>query len=290
MTEILQQIDHPVASKHGIGLSILRLDLLHPERGGNKWYKLKYNVEALKKKGMKTLLTPGGAFSNHIAATAATGRIHSFKTIGIIRGEELDTESNPTLKKAKADGMTLKFISRAHYRRRNEPVFLEELKEEFGAFYFLPEGGANEAGLRGCAEIMQNIIIEYDFVVCAVGTGTTLAGIASTLPKDKQIIGIPVLANAGYLESTIEIMRPDLSNWKLYHGYDFGRYGSITPELVLFSEQFESETGIALDHVYTAKMMFGLLDLIEKGTFIRGEKIIALHTGGLQGNKSNTVP
>ncbi len=286
MTDILQQIEHAVAAKHGIGLSILRLDLLHPETGGNKWYKLKYNVEALKKEGMKTLLTLGGAFSNHIAATAAAGRIHSFKTIGVIRGDELDTESNPTLKKAKADGMEFKFISRARYGSRNEPLFLEELKEEFGAFYFLPEGGANEAGLRGCSEIMKNMIAEYDFVVCAAGTGTTVAGIASSLPKGKQIIGIPVLANAGYLESTIENMRPGLSNWKLYHGYDFGRYGSITPELVHFSKQFESETGIALDHVYTAKMMFGLLDLIEKGTFVRGEKIIALNTGGLQGNKS----
>lgn len=242
----------------------------------------------MRSEGKDTLLTFGGAHSNHIAAVAAAGKEQGFKTIGIIRGEELEKGSNPTLRKAAAQGMRLHFISRERYRRKHEPEMLQHWKQEFGEVYMVPEGGANEAGTRGCEDIVKEIREDFDFIVCACGTGSTLAGIIRSLPERRVAIGIPVLADAAFLETHIRNMLPDPGTrehqWKLVHDYHFGRYGAVPHELSRFVKDFYSDTGIPLDRIYTGKMMYGVLDLMEKGMFLRGEKVIALHTGGLQGD------
>ncbi len=285
----LVRIDHPVTRRNGVQLSMLRLDLLHPEFGGNKWFKLKYNIAQMKKEGKKTLLTYGGAHSNHIAAVAAAGKEFGFRSIGIIRGEELHPLSNPTLKRAAENGMELHFISRDLYKRKHTEAEREKLKAQFGDVYFVPEGGANELATKGCGEILLYIQEDFDFIVCACGTGSTLAGIIPHLRKNQMAIGIPVLADALFLEEDIKKLLPagsDLSRqWKLYHDYSFGRYGSVTKELIRFVKDIREDTGIPLDYIYTAKMLFATLDLIDKGVFLKGEKVIALHTGGLQGNQ-----
>ncbi|MCC7301472.1 MAG: 1-aminocyclopropane-1-carboxylate deaminase/D-cysteine desulfhydrase [Bacteroidia bacterium] len=286
----LQPVELPVTLRTGIRLQVLRLDLLHPEYGGNKWFKLKFNIERMRREGKNTLLTYGGAHSNHIAATAAAGKEFGFKTIGIIRGDELNPESNATLRRAAEQGMDLHFLTREQYRNKHRPEEKKKILEKFGDVYHVPEGGANEEATRGCAGIIAEIHEPFDFIVCACGTGSTLAGLITSLEKAQMAIGIPVLSEAQFLEERITgWVGPDKnlrSRWKLYYDYSFGRYGAITPELRKFAREFREDTGIPLDCIYTAKMMWGLLDLTEKGVFMKGEKVIALHTGGLQGNRS----
>lgn len=205
----LQKISGSFVSSSGINLFVLRLDKIHPDISGNKWHKLKYNLEEAKKQKKDTLLTFGGAYSNHISATAAAGKEFGFKTIGIIRGEELNENENPTLRFAKECGMKLHFVSREEYRqiRINEilPIrILSQLPTPDSQLYFLPEGGTNELAIKGCAEILSHIDIPFDYVCCPVGTGGTIAGIISSLNENQKAIGFSVLKDGGFLKAEVE--------------------------------------------------------------------------------------
>lgn len=269
---------------HEVELYVKREDLLHSEISGNKFRKLKYNFQKAKQLGYSKIVTFGGAYSNHIAATAAAGRLSGMQTIGIIRGEELKEvfESNPTLLKAYKDGMRFEFVSRAAYRERNKEEYLEELKEKYSDAYIIPEGGTNTLAVTGCQEILKPDDAVFDVIACAVGTGGTIAGLINSANKNQQVIGFPAL-KGDFLKEDIRKFVGDNQNWELSLEYHFGGYGKITRELMNFIEQFKQDTSILLDPVYTSKMMFGLLDLIEQGHFEKGTKILAIHTGGLQG-------
>lgn len=284
----LQAVHDPLIEYNEIRLHILRIDLMHPTIGGNKLFKLKYNLAEAKKQDKKTLITFGGAFSNHIAATASAGKKEGFKTIGIIRGEE-QKELNPILKFAVENGMQLQFISRENYRTKHTLEFIRSLDQQFPDHYLIPEGGSNELGVLGCREILQHIKIDFDYVCCACGTGTTLAGIITSLKKGPRAIGFQVLRSEGYIKQEIEkwmnhFGQISYNNWNIEENYHFGGYAKASTELTDFIDRFERATTISLDLIYTGKMMYGIYDLIKKSAFKKGETIIAIHTGGLQGN------
>jgi len=266
-----------------IDVYIKREDLIHPFVSGNKFRKLKYNLAKAKNQNFTTLLTFGGAFSNHIAATAAAGNLEGFKTIGIIRGDELADKinDNPTLKFAQENGMIFKFVSRENYRRKNDIDFIAELKMEFRDFYLIPEGGTNELAVKGCAEILTENDKKFDFIACAVGTGGTIAGIIESSMSNQRILGFPAL-KGDFLQNEIRKFVPE-SNWQLLNGFEFGGYGKVTPELIAFMNDFYAETQILLDPIYTAKMVFGVRSLINNGFFPDNSQILLIHTGGIQG-------
>lgn len=284
----LQKINDPIISGWGINLFMFRLDLNHPTISGNKWFKLKYNLEEARKLNKTTLLTFGGAFSNHLAATAAAGKEFGFNTIGIIRGDE-HSALNPTLKFSSDNGMVLRYISREAYRDKYEISFIDSLREEFGDFYLLPEGGSNDLAIKGCMEILKNENVgNFDYVCVSCGTGATLAGLILSLNTRQQAIGFSSLKGGEFLENEVnKYVNPScktINNWHINHDYHFGRYAKVTNELIHFVKLFEQQNQIPLDYIYTGKMMFGIYDLIKKGNFLMGETIIAIHTGGLQGN------
>ncbi len=278
----------PGAAKAGIQLLIKREDLNHPTVSGNKWWKLKYNLEAAMRQGQETLLTFGGAFSNHIYATAAAARELGLKSIGIIRGEET-SPLNPTLTFAESCGMKLKYISREHYKHKTEVQFIESLHEEFGKFYLIPEGGTNTLALKGCTEYARQVLaeIEFDYLCMAVGTGGTIAGILRGLHGGQTVLGFSSLKGGAFLEDDIKVMLADceevkINPWKIETDYHFGGYGKRTCRLDEFIRQWDMQH-IPLDPVYTAKALFGVLDLAKKGFFKRDSTVLFLHTGGLQG-------
>lgn len=266
-----------------IEVFIKREDLIHPFVSGNKFRKLKYNLLQAKKENHKTLLTFGGAFSNHIAAVATAGKIEGFKTIGIIRGDELADriEDNPTLKFAKENGMELEFISREDYSNKTESAFLETLRLKFGSFYLIPEGGTNQLAVKGCQEILTPDDAVFDYVCCPVGTGGTISGLINSIQPNQKVLGFPAL-KGDFLQNEIRNFAQH-DNWQLITDYHFGGYGKVNEELVLFLNQFSSETKILLDPIYTGKMVFGVIDLIQKDYFANNTKILIIHTGGLQG-------
>jgi len=268
-------------------LYIKREDLIDPFVSGNKFRKLKYNISEALKINASKLLTFGGAYSNHIAATAAAGEKYGLKTIGIIRGEELgkDVEktlaTNETLKYAEAHGMELHFISRESYRNKEEPEFLRQLKSQFGDFYLLPEGGTNSLAVKGCEEILNEADEDFDYICCSIGTGGTIAGIINAAKGSQQIFGFPAL-KGDWLSS--EIKKYTIKdNWKLITDYHFGGYGKVNSQLIGFINNFNKKHDIALDPVYTGKMLFGIIDMIENSKFPQNSRILAVHTGGLQG-------
>lgn len=276
---ITQEIKLP----NTISVFIRREDLIHPYISGNKLRKLKYNLAQAKAENQNTLITFGGAFSNHIAATAYAGAAQGFKTIGIIRGEELESEVlvNPTLKFAQECGMQFKFISREDYRHKTEDDFIEKLKQEFGDFYLVPEGGTNLLAVKGCQEILSDEDAQYDFLCCAVGTGGTISGLINTVLPHQKVLGFPALKGDFLKEEIRKFARNE--NWKLITDYHFGGYGKVNLELIAFINQFFVENKIPLDPIYTGKMVFGVMDLIDKNYFPENSKILLIHTGGIQG-------
>lgn len=257
--------------------------LNHPFISGNKLRKLKYNLLKARELGKDTLLTFGGAFSNHIAAAAAAGEEFGFKTIGVIRGEELvdKIEDNPTLSFAKAKGMRFKFVNRSSYREKTEVTFLEQLKAEFGGFYLVPEGGTNALAVKGCEEILEKEDSSFDYICCAVGTGGTISGIINSSGEHQQVLGFPALKGDFLQEAIGKFVTA--KNWSLINDYHFGGYGKVTDELIAFLNKFYEETAIPLDPVYTGKMVFGVYDMVAKGYFKEKARILLIHTGGLQG-------
>ncbi len=271
----------------GISLYVKREDLLHPEVSGNKFRKLKYNLQAAINQKKHTLLTFGGAFSNHISAVAAAGKLLGLKTIGIIRGEELGEnlrqtlKQNPTLQFAASQGMHLHFISRSQYREKEDVGYLATLEKRFGNFYLLPEGGSNALAIQGCEEILSAADKDFDFLCCPVGTGGTISGIINASVKHQSVIGFTALKET---HLTSEISKyTSAKNWELNRDYHFGGYAKINAELVHFINNFQKKYHIPVDPVYTGKMFFGIFDLIQKSAFPQNCRILAIHTGGLQG-------
>lgn len=275
-------------------IGLLREDLLHPEVSGNKWRKLRYNIEAADQKGHHQILTFGGAFSNHIVATASAGKLFGIKTIGIIRGDGMD-ESNETLSKALEDGMTLHFVSRTDYKRKYEKSFQWELREKFGSFFMVPEGGANYWGVCGCMEILKEPALAYKEVWLPAGTGSTLSGIVLSANSDIEIHAVSVLKGGSFLEQDVYgfinlvLNQPDLAieyarqvNWHLND--HCGGYGKLNEELISFIHDFYDLNGVALDGIYTGKMLLALRNDL-KAHQRDASKILAIHTGGIQGNK-----
>ena len=283
---ILHKIELPNIKKH-VRIYLKREDLLQPIISGNKWRKLKYNLLKANEEGHKKLLTFGGAYSNHIHATAGAGSIFGFNTIGIIRGEQT-LPLNSTLTEAKKYGMRIEYVDRKSYRNKTQPKFTESLKEKFGDFYLIPEGGTNQLAVKGCTEIIDNINIDYDYIFAACGTGGTLSGLICALNGNKKIYGIPVLKGAGFLQQEIEehvlkFSRTKYNNWELKLDFHFGGYAKINKELVNFIYEFEELNKIQVEPIYTAKMLFGIKAMIENDEIPEDSTIIALHTGGLQG-------
>ena len=291
---LLQELPEPVAAAHGVRLLLWRDDLVNPDLPGNKARKLKYNLAAARQQGHRTLLTFGGAYSNHLAAVSTAGRLFGFKTIGLVRGEELVAGAaapppNPTLAQAAADGMVLHYLDRAAYRRRAAPDFIAEQLIRFGPAYVLPEGGTNPLALPGCAELVAEIRQQTDFdaLAVAVGTGGTLAGLLTGLAGQHQALGVAALKNGGFLRAEVDALTQQavgqaFSNYALHTDYHFGGYAKYSPELLGFTRQFRARHGVLLDPIYTGKLLYGVLDLIGQGHFRRGSTVVAIHTGGLQ--------
>ncbi len=263
-------------------LFIKRDDLLGDGISGNKLRKLKYNILEAKHKGYKTALTFGGAYSNHILAASYLQQKHNIKMIGVIRGNELSNKinENPTLTAAKKNGMQFHFISRETYRNKTNSSFIKELKEMFGDFYLIPEGGTNALAIKGCEEILTNTDFNFDYISCAVGTGGTISGIINSAQKNQYIIGFSAL-KGNFLKDDV-LKMTTTKNWEIITDYHFGGYAKINKELVCFINEFKNKTGIQLDSIYNGKMLFGIIDLFKKGYFKKNTSILAIHTGGLQ--------
>ncbi|TYA59704.1 1-aminocyclopropane-1-carboxylate deaminase/D-cysteine desulfhydrase [Formosa maritima] len=257
--------------------------LNHHFISGNKYRKLKYNLLEAEQLNKNVLLTFGGAFSNHIAAVAAAGHEFGFKTIGIIRGEELANKitDNPTLAFARKQGMHFHFISREVYRDKTSEDFIDKLKAKYGDFYLIPEGGTNNLAVKGCEAILTETDTAFDFICCPVGTGGTISGLINASLPEQKILGFPAL-KGDFLKEEISKFA-NKSNWDLITDYHFGGYAKINTELVSFINRFKATNRIPLDPIYTGKMMFGIYDLMGKGFFPKDSKILAIHTGGLQG-------
>ena len=288
---LLQEIHEPVAEAHGVRLLLWRDDLVNPNLPGNKARKLKYNLAAARQQGHGTLLTFGGAYSNHIAAVAAAGRLFGFKTIGLIRGDEpaAGAALNPTLAQARANGMALHYLDRSAYRQRAESGFVAEQLACFGPAYALPEGGTNALALPGCAELVANIRqhTNFDALAVAAGTGGTLAGLLTGLAGQQHAVGVAALKNGGFLQAEIDALTQatagqTFTNYSLQTGYHFGGYAKYSAELLTFIQRFRARHSVLLDPVYTGKLLFGVLDLIGQGYFRRGSTVVAIHTGGQQ--------
>jgi len=283
----VQQLHSAFLKKHDIKLYIKRDDLIHQDISGNKWRKLKYNLFAARKKNQNTLLTFGGAYSNHIHATAAAGKYFDFKTIGIIRGEP-HKNLNATLQDAQNWGMQLEYISRASYKQKHTKDFIQILKQKFGDFYLIPEGGNNELGVKGCKEIIHELKSEFDTICIDCGTGASMAGLIIALDGRSHTLGFAMLKGADFLKQDIESHIKNhsdkaINNWSLNLDYHFGGFAKTSDELFKFIKSFKQDYNIQLDPVYTGKMFFGLFELIKQGSFKPGSKILVIHTGGLQG-------
>jgi len=270
-------------STYDVQLYLKREDQIHAHISGNKFRKLKYNIEEARKQDVGTLLTFGGAFSNHIAALAAIGKEMGFKTIGIIRGEELESRihDNATLSFAKECGMELHFVRREAYRDKSSEEFLSQLDQDYGQCFVIPEGGTNELAIKGCEEILTAEDTDFDYICCSVGTGGTISGLINSCNQDQIVLGFPALKGDFLQEDIRKFAKQD--NWELISDYHFGGYAKINEDLVTFINQFKQTNGMQLDPIYTGKMMFGILDLIKKGFFPKGSRILAIHTGGIQG-------
>lgn len=274
---------HNIPAHPDLRLDIKRLDLIHPLISGNKFYKLKNNIRFALDQGYQALLTFGGAYSNHIAATAAAGQLLGLPSIGIIRGDELAQQAlNPTLQQAQANGMQLHFVSRSDYRRRHETEYQQQLKQHFPHAYLIPEGGTNALAIEGCRDILSPSDLEnYDVICCAVGTGGTLSGLIDASHSRQTVLGFPAL-KGDFLHHEIHQWTTK-TNWQLIQDYHFGGYAKTTAELLAFIEQFEYRYGVPLEPIYTGKMMFGLMDLIQQDYFPKSTRILVIHSGGLQG-------
>jgi len=282
---ILTKIDDPLLAQYQIELWMKRDDLLHPVISGNKWRKLKYIIDHALSLGADTLVSMGGAYSNHLHALAYAGKVLGLKTIGLVRGE-LPEILTPTLQDMKNWGMELEFVSRSDYRQLRQYKEWQDLPGLKPRQYWVPEGGAQPLALKGVAELVGEIAVPYDTICMPCGTGTTLAGIIEVAPQQVSVLGFAAFKNAAYLRAEVDAALSQSRNgWQINLDYHFGGFAKTNAELNAFIEDFELKTTIPLDPVYTGKMMYAIYDLIQKHYFKPGERIIAVHTGGLQGRR-----
>ena len=296
----ISKLNHPMFDAHGINVLMLHLERTDPLLNGNKPFKLFPNIELARNLGYQTLLSFGGAWSNHIHALAEAGRRFGFSTIGVIRGDDGERPTQ-TLNFARSCGMTLLPVSRLDYRRRHTAEFIDNLKNRFGDFYMIPEGGANQTGVTGCkmlASVIQRSLngSAIDEIVLACGTGTTLAGLTAGLSEINwvnapHVRGIAVLKGAGYLRGEIEgwldLISPEqlVDCWTLETEYHCGGYARFPSSLLQFISEFEAKNPIAVDPVYTAKALLAVYQRVEQGLYRQGTSILLIHTGGLQGRQ-----
>ena len=303
----LQRVATPILNNAGVELWVRRDDLLDPEISGNKFYKLFFNLRAANEQGCSRLLSFGGAYSNHLHALAAAGNRYGFATMGVIRGER-PAQLSPTLQDAEAWGMKLIFLSREDYRDKNTQELVASLRHRYGEFYLIPEGGANLAGAQGVQllgqALEQQLKGDYTQVCIACGTGTSLAGLASGIKSSKQAVGFSVLKGEGSLGADVAAMHLQLiaeqparkkakvaANWHLLSGYHAGGYAKKHPEyLSRFWQVFEQTSELLLDPVYTLKLLWGIHCLAQQQYWPRGSKLVAIHTGGLQGRRGFNCP
>lgn len=282
---ILTKIDDALLEQYHIKLWMKRDDLLHPVISGNKWRKLKYILDHALSLGADTIISMGGAYSNHLHALSYVGKVLGLRTIGLVRGEQPEVLT-PTLQDMKNWGMELKFVSRTDYRLLRQYRNWQDLPNLKPRQYWLPEGGAQALALKGVAELVSEIEMPCDILCVPCGTGTTLAGLIEAVPEQVTVLGFAALKNAGFLTAEVEAMlsRPR-NNWRIDLDYHFGGFAKTNAGLSAFIDDFELKTTIPLEPVYTGKMMYAIYDLIGKHYFKPGQRIIALHTGGLQGKR-----
>lgn len=282
---ILSRIDDPLLDRHRIELWLKRDDLLHPVISGNKWRKLKYCLDHVLTLGSGTVISMGGAYSNHLHALAFTGKVLGLKTVGLVRGERPEPLT-PTLQDCLRWGMELRFVSRSEYRLLRHYREHDALPGIRPGEYWLPEGGAHALALAGIQEGLDEIDLSYDVLCLPCGTGTTLAGCVGAAAEGASVIGFAAVKNAVYLTDEVEKLLPrPYTHWTVNHDYHFGGFARTAPELHQFIHEFELKHKIGLEPVYSGKMMYALYDLIAKNRFKPGLRMIALHTGGLQGNR-----
>jgi len=280
-------LKHPLLDELKVEMEVMRVDQVHPTVSGNKFFKLKYNLAEALKQNHKQVLTFGGAYSNHIYATAAAAKLAGLQSIGIIRGELLD-ENNPTLRSAKDAGMILKGLSRELYRDKIHPELIDQLRQEFGEFYAIPEGGTNALAIQGTTEILSSSQFNFSHLATPIGTGGTFAGLANSILPQQELLGISALKGEGIQEEMKQLLQThgiqpqgSLSIWTQY---PHGGYAKWTSELIEFIHWFWESFGIPLDPIYTGKMAFACWDLLQKKYFKPGSRVLLVHTGGLQGN------
>ena len=285
---ILTKIDEPLCAQFGLELWMKRDDQLHPVISGNKWRKLKFILDHALYSGADTIISMGGVYSNHLHALAYAGKALGLKTIAYIRGEA-PIVLTPTLVDLSAWGMELRFISRTDYRQLRHYKGCLDLPGLKPQHYWIPEGGAQTLALLGVAELVKEITMPYDWLCVPCGTGTTLAGLISATPENSSLLGFAALKNASFLNADVSfLLKQSKSNWQINLDYHFGGFASTTPKLLNFMSAFETKTAIQLEPIYTGKMMYALYDLISKGYFKAGQRLIAVHTGGLQGDRERS--
>lgn len=286
-----QLLSDPLFEEKNIEFQIKRLDLVHPKVQGNKFFKLKYNLSKAKVQGFTTLLTFGGAYSNHILATSEAASAGGFSSIGIIRGEEIKPH-NPTLVRAKNLGMHLEFIDRSSYRLKTQSEFIQRLKDKFGDFYLIPEGGTNNLAVQGTQEILTKEDEKFTHLACSIGTGGTFTGLATSKRPNQRILGFSSLKGKFIHEEIENLIKlhtsKPIQGIHIFDSYHFGGYAKQKPELIDFIWKFFEKFGVLLDPIYTAKAAYGIWDQINKDQFPKGSKLLFIHTGGLQGNKGFT--
>tara|TARA_B100000902_G_C27321923_1_gene925293 strand:- start:8043 stop:8933 length:891 start_codon:yes stop_codon:yes gene_type:complete len=277
-----QEISSELFTNKRVRVFIKRLDKITSNISGNKYFKLKYNLELARKKRLGTLLTFGGAYSNNILSLSIAGKDYGFNTIGVIRGDEIKP-LNSTLSNSINNGMKLHYVNRSKYRNKYQEIFINNLKDEFGDFYLIPEGGTNYLAIEGTTEILTDEDDVYDYICCPIGTGGTISGVINSSNYNQNILGFSSIKGMSQLHYDVNKWC-NKYNWKLMDEYSFGGYAKISKDLVDFINRFYFDYLIPLDIVYTGKMLYGVIDLIKKNYFHKSSNILVLHTGGLQGN------
>ncbi|MEL6988170.1 MAG: pyridoxal-phosphate dependent enzyme [Bacteroidota bacterium] len=278
----IQKVRTQLTDKFKIEFHVKRDDLIHPHISGNKWRKLSENISYMQRKNKEGILSFGGAHSNHLYALAAAGKHLGFKTIGLVRGEEV---SNATLAYCGSTGMHLKYVDRTTYRQKEDPSFMEVLQSQYPNYFLVPEGGANSLGRKGCKVIMDEINSTgaYNYIFLAAGTGTTAAGMIPFLMDSTQLGIIPVLKGGWMKEAIEKVMEKSIpKNTHFFNDYHFGGYAKKNDELMEFINGFTLETGIPIEYVYTGKLFYGVMDLVKQGYFKEGSRVLVYHSGGLR--------
>jgi 1-aminocyclopropane-1-carboxylate deaminase len=286
--KLLQTLDWSLARNAGVDLSVLRLDLISETAPGNKYFKLKQNLEAALAEDASCVASFGGNWSNHIHALAARAHERGLQSVGFIRGEPTETAM---LDDARRWGMQIHFVGFGDYRQRYNSAYQQCLHDKYGPFYLIPEGGSNVLGAKGCAEIPGLIDMPFDRVICPGATGGTFAGIVSAISAEQRAFGIAVLPDRGHMDADIKALLGKLGssvspdNWIIDRRFDFGGYARSTEELLLFMASFTDETDVPLDFVYTGKLFYGIAGMLKAGEIAAGSRVVAVHTGGLQGQR-----